>query len=123
MLKLEVKAIVDKVLDFGDGDILVGKARAVEAGIIDVPFSTWDGVKGNVLPVADRNGCVRWLEYGNIPLPKEVIEFHQRKIAERERIEGRKADVEMLIEDIRSLVRWQLDPSASRTGHRTHPIP
>ena len=100
MLEMEVEAVVDRVIELGDGDIAVGEMKAVEQGVIDVPFSPWVGVKGWTLPVRDRMGAVRYLDPGNIPLPKEVIEYHRQKIAERESMEKREAGVEMLIEDL-----------------------
>lgn len=104
-LRLEVKAIVDRVIELGDGDVAVGELRAVEAGVLDVLMSPWIHVAGKVLPVRDRGGVLRWLDYGSLPLPKEVVDFHRQRIAEREKAEGRKAGIEMLIDDISSLSR------------------
>jgi methylaspartate mutase epsilon subunit len=38
--ELEVRLILDKVIDLGDGDVAIGTVRAVEQGILDNPFST-----------------------------------------------------------------------------------
>lgn len=100
MQEREVKAIVDKVLELGDGDLAQGEIKAVAQGVIDVPFSPWLGVKGWAFPVRDKTGAVRYHDPGNIPLPKDVIQYHREKIADREQAEKRKAGVEMLIEDL-----------------------
>lgn len=94
-----VRAIVDSVLEIGDGDVAIGSVRAVEAGIIDSPFSPNIRVKDEVLGIRDSNGACRYLHFGNLPIPKEVKEFHQEKVAEREKIEGRKMDYKVAVED------------------------
>ena len=42
-----------------------------------------------MLPVRDKNGAIRYLDHGNLPLPKEVVRYHKEKIAERESIDGK----------------------------------
>ena len=95
----EVRAIVDKVIELGDGDVVIGSIRAVDAGILDSPFSANINVKDNVLGVRDLKGACRFLESGNIPLPREVKEFHKAKVAEREAAEGIKMDYYVSIKD------------------------
>jgi methylaspartate mutase epsilon subunit len=79
----------------GDGDVAVGMVRAVEAGVIDIAFSCWTLLKGEVLVVRDNDGAIRYLEHGNIPLPKEVMEYHQERIAQSD-----KGDIDMVIDSI-----------------------
>jgi len=100
MMEKEVKAIVDKVIEVGDGDVAVGMVKAVEYGILDTQFSPWRHFKGKVLLVRDAQGAIRYLNHAGLPLPKEVIEYHKEKIAERERKEKRKADIEWVIENV-----------------------
>lgn len=94
-----VRAIVDSVLEIGDGDAAIGSIRAVEAGIIDSPFSPNIHVKDEVMGIRDVRGAVRYLNFGNLPIPYEVKEFHREKVAEREKIEGRKIDYKVAVED------------------------
>ena len=103
MIELEVRALLDKVLELGDGDQTIGELKAVEAGVLDSPFSPWKHVKGNVLPIRDDQGAVRWLDTGNLPFSNEIIEYHREKIKGREKHEKRKADLEMVMDDITSL--------------------
>ena len=51
--EMEVKAILDKILDLGDGDIIDGTIKAVEAGVLDSPWSPNMTVKDKVLGVRD----------------------------------------------------------------------
>lgn len=105
MLEREVQLIVDKALEMGDGDVVVGAIRATEAGVFDVPFSTSQYVQCKVKGVRDNQGAVRYIDHGNLPFTKEIVEFHKQKIAERERVIGRKPDHETIVEDISAISR------------------
>lgn len=100
VIESEVRAIVDKVLELGDGDAAVGEVRGVEAGVLDAAFSPWIFAKNQILPVRDRSGAIRYLDPGNLPLPKEALAYHREKIAERGKAEGRKTDLEMVVQDV-----------------------
>ncbi|MBN1161543.1 MAG: hypothetical protein JXA17_06335, partial [Dehalococcoidales bacterium] len=78
----EVRAIMDRILDLGDGDVIDGTIKAVESGVLDSPWSPNITVKDKVLGVRDARGACRYLEFGNLPIPDEIKEFHRRKIAE-----------------------------------------
>ena len=45
MLEKETRAIVDRALEMGDGDPVVGAIKAVEAGILDHPVASNRHVK------------------------------------------------------------------------------
>jgi methylaspartate mutase epsilon subunit len=86
----EVRPIVDKVLEMGDGDVAVGTVRAFEAGVLDIPWSPNRHVKSRVLPARDADGCLRILDPGLMPFSNEILEFHEAKLrqrAEREQTE------------------------------------
>lgn len=100
MIELEVRTLLDKCLEIGDGDMAVGMCKGVAAGWIDTMVTPWKHNRGKVLLVRDAEHAVRYLETGNIPLPVEVKEYHRAKIAERERRDGRKANMDMVVEDI-----------------------
>lgn len=99
-MKKETRAIVDRTIELGEGDVALGTLKAVEQGVIDVPFSPWIGFKGLVVPVRDSTGAVRYLDHGNLPFDKEILEYNREKIAEREKRQNRKADLEMIIMDM-----------------------
>jgi len=100
ILEIEIRAIMDKLLEIGDGDIVVGTIKGVELGLLDIPFCPNIHLKGNVLGVRDNNGACRYLDFGNLPIPQEAREFHLQKVAEREKAEGRKMDYRVLVEDL-----------------------
>jgi methylaspartate mutase epsilon subunit len=106
--EIEVRAILDRILDFGDGDIVEGTIKAVESGILDSPWSPNINVKDKVLGVRDARGACRYLEFGNLPIPDEIKEFHRRKVAERGKLEGRKADYHTAVRDLWSLSKGKI---------------
>lgn len=100
MMEMEVRSILDKVLEMGEGDVVAGTARAVEAGVLDQPYATTQRVKGKVLGVKDVHGAARFFDFGDLPFDKEIIEFHREKIAEREERIGKKVGYETIIADM-----------------------
>jgi methylaspartate mutase epsilon subunit len=104
----EIRLIMDKVLEMGDGDPLVGAARAVESGVIDNPFAANRAAAGKVLGIKDADGAFRYYQTGNLPFTKEVIEYHREKIVERERIQGRKIDYETVVGDLLAVSQGRL---------------
>ncbi len=95
----EVRAIVEKVIELGEGDVVIGAIKAVDAGIIDSPFCPNIHVKDKVLGIKDSTGACRYLEFGNLPFSKEIKEFHQQKVLEREQKEKRIMDYEVVVQD------------------------
>jgi methylaspartate mutase epsilon subunit len=106
--ELEIRAIVDKLLEVGDGDIVVGCIRGVEAGFIDSCFSPNKQVRDLVMGVKDSHGAIRYKDFGNLPLPEEVKDFHRRKVAERERAEGRTLGYEAVVQDLWAFSKGEL---------------
>jgi methylaspartate mutase epsilon subunit len=100
MIEAEVRAVLEMCLDVADGDMAEGLCRGVEAGWIDTMVTPWKYNNGKVLVVRDAENALRYLDTGDIPLPKEVKDFHREKIAEREKRDGRKADFDMVVKDI-----------------------
>jgi methylaspartate mutase epsilon subunit len=78
MEEMEVKLIVDKVLELGEGDPVWGCTR-YEAGFIDRPFSPSRFVHGKIVGVRDSRGALRYLDTGDLPFNKQVIDFHKQK--------------------------------------------
>ncbi len=104
----EVTAILDKVIELGAGDIAVGTVKAVEAGVLDSPMSINIHAQDKVLGIRDKNGACRYLEFGNLPIPEDVKDFHRQKVAEREQAEGRKLDYYASIDDFWAISKGRL---------------
>jgi methylaspartate mutase epsilon subunit len=103
MNELETRAVLDKVLEMGDGDVAIGVLRAVEAGVVDTPFSTSRYVARKVLGVRDAQGAPRFLDFGNLPFNEEIKEFHREKLAERARKQGSEISYDTLVSDLLSV--------------------
>jgi methylaspartate mutase epsilon subunit len=110
MEELETRAILDRVIDMGEGDVVIGAVRAVEAGVLDQSYATTQFVKGQVMGVKDAQGAARYLDHGNLPFTREIVQFHREKIAEREKAIGRKCDYDALVNDITAISMGSLLP-------------
>jgi methylaspartate mutase epsilon subunit len=110
MEELETRAILDRVIDMGDGDVVIGAIRSVDAGVLDQSYATTQLVKGRVLGVKDAHGAARYLDHGNLPFSQELIEFHREKIAEREGKIARKVDYGVVVKDITAIAEGSLLP-------------
>ena len=105
MIEMEVRAMLDATLEAGDGDIAVGLCRGVEEGWISTMISPWKYNKGNIRVMRDADNAVRYLDTGDLPIPKEVKEYHAEKLKSRERKEGRPCDFDMVINDLQWVSR------------------
>jgi len=61
-----------------------------------------------VMGIKDCRGAIRYLDFGNLPLPEEVKKFHREKVAEREKTEGRKMDYEAVVQDFWAFSKGRL---------------
>lgn len=110
IMEKEVRAILDKVIDMGDGDVVVGTQRAVEAGVLDQPYATSQLVKSKVMGVKDAEGAARFFDSGDLPFDNEIIDFHKNKIAEREKQLGKRVGYETVVKDLTAMSRGALLP-------------
>ena len=108
IIRQETRCIVDKCFELGNGDIAVGVCRAVEAGVLDVPFAPCRANAGLMLPCRDNNGAIRILNTGNLPFTQDLKDFHASKIQERANAEGRKPSFQMVIDDVYAIGKGRL---------------
>lgn len=104
----ETRSILDKCFELGNGDIAIGSVRAVQAGVIDIPFAPSRFNAGKMLPARDNVGAIRILDPGNMPLPKDMLDFNRARIEERARVEKRKASFQMVIDDVYAISKGRL---------------
>ncbi|MGH7685119.1 MAG: methylaspartate mutase subunit E, partial [Vulcanimicrobiaceae bacterium] len=120
LIRREVRAIVDRVLELGEGDAAVGTVRAFEAGVLDIPWSPNKYVRSRVMPARDADGCLRILDPGAMPFPKDVLALHEerlRKRAEREKVPfGRELAVSSVYELSEPLDKLLSDGWAAQTA-------
>ena len=108
IIRQETRCILDKCFELGEGDIAVGAVRAVQAGVLDIPFAPSRYNAGKMLPARDNSGAIRILEMGNLPFTKELRDYHRGKIEERAAYEGRKASFQMVIDDVYAISKGRL---------------
>ncbi len=75
----EARSILDKALEMGDGDPVLGSLRSLQAGVLDIPWAPNQFVAGKVIPVRDARGAIRYLDYGNLPFGQEIQEYNRKK--------------------------------------------
>ena len=100
LIKAETRAILDKVFELGGGDLAIGTVKAFERGVIDIPFAPSKFNAGKILPARDNTGAIRFLEYGNLPIPKDIKDLNRSLLEERGKYEGRDVNFQMVIDDI-----------------------
>ncbi|MFL0196135.1 methylaspartate mutase subunit E [Clostridium sp. WILCCON 0269] len=79
IIKAEVKCILDKVFELGEGDLAIGAVRAFETGVIDIPLAPSKYNAGKMTSARDDAGAIRYVKFGNIPLTQELKNFNRRK--------------------------------------------
>lgn len=100
LIKREVRPILDRTLEIGEGDIALGTIRACEAGIIDIPWSPNQHIKGRVMPARDADGYLRILDPGDMPFDNEVLEIHTEHLRRRAECEGVPLDRELAVSSV-----------------------
>ena len=100
LIKREVRPVVDKVLEMGDGDAAVGTVRACEAGVLDIPWSPNRWVKSRVMPARDADGCLRIFDPGLMPFPKDVMEIHEEKLRRRATRENVPFGIDLAVQSV-----------------------
>ncbi|AKL96885.1 glutamate mutase epsilon subunit [Clostridium aceticum] len=100
LIKAETKCIMDKLFELGKGDLAVGVVKAFETGVMDIPFAPSKYNAGKILPARDNNGAVRYLEFGGIPMSKEIKDFNRQLLEDRAKTEGRDVSFQMVVDDI-----------------------
>ncbi len=108
IIEAETRAILDKILELGEGDMALGAVRGFQAGVVDVPFAPSRFNAGKILPARDNNGAVRMLDFGNLPFGPEIREFHQERIGQRGKAEFRDPSFQMVIDDIYAIGKGML---------------
>lgn len=102
MVERETHAIIDRVLELGDGDLVQGAMLAFEQGVLDAPFSPNIHFADLVMAARDAQGAVRFLDTGNLPFGQEIKAYHAEKLAARADKEKRPVGIEMTIEDVQA---------------------
>nr|WP_318384992.1 methylaspartate mutase subunit E [uncultured Enterobacter sp.] len=108
LIKSEVRAVMSKVFELGNGDLARGTVLAFEAGVLDVPFAPAACNAGKMMPVRDNSGAIRILEPGAVPLPADILALHHDFVSERAKFEGRTPSFQMVVDDINAVSHSKL---------------
>jgi methylaspartate mutase epsilon subunit len=108
LIRRETRAILERTLELGEGDVLQGAVRAFAAGVIDVPFAPSRFNAGRTMPARDNTGAVRFLEFGALPFDDELKILHRNSVSERGAKEGRSPSFQMVIDDIYAIGKGML---------------
>ncbi|MDO5737666.1 MAG: methylaspartate mutase subunit E [Eubacteriales bacterium] len=108
IIRQETCTVVDACYKLGDGDIAIGTIRAVEAGVLDIPWAPSRFNRGRLLPARDNDGAVRVFSVGDVPFSQDLIDFHKQKMEERARYENREASFQMVIDDVYAISKGRL---------------
>jgi len=108
MIELETRALLDRALELGDGDVARGILAGYASGALDSQLCPSQSCANDIMVVRDNEGAFRYLDAGNLPFNREILEYNREKIAEREKAEGREADYQMLADDIEAMASGRL---------------
>jgi methylaspartate mutase epsilon subunit len=107
LIQREVKQIMEVVIELGNGSIAKGAIKAIEEGVVDIPWSPSIYNKGKVVGVRDIDGAVRFYDFGNLPFDDEVKNFHREKVHIRKTMERDSSIFSLLEKDLSRI--WQND--------------
>lgn len=100
LVKREVRPIMDKVLEMGDGDVAIGTVRACEAGILDIPWSPNRHLKCRIMPARDADGYLRIFDPGLMPFDKDVLAVHEEHLRKRAERDGVPYDHDLAVSSV-----------------------
>ncbi len=100
LIRREAKPVIDKVLEMGDGDAAQGAVKALQAGVLDIPWSPNRFVKSRVMPARDADGYLRIYDPADMPIPKDVIAVHEERLKKRAEAEGVPYDTDLAIKSV-----------------------
>lgn len=101
------KAIIERVIEIGEGDMAKGVIRGFKSGVLDVPFSPSIHNLGKIMTYKDSDGAIIFADCGNLPLSEKLKEFYKKKLHTRKTKE-KKTITQIIIEDIYALVGQEL---------------
>lgn len=88
LIETEVIAIMDMVELLGNGNIEIGAIKAIEDGIIDIPFSPNIYNRNQLFGFRNLDSAIRFTKCDQLPFPEWIKEIHQQDLYQRMIIEG-----------------------------------
>ena len=103
ILETEVRAIVDKLLEAGEGDVALGTQRALQAGLLDVPWSPNRECRSALMPARDADGYLRLVDMGELPFPAEIRSYHRDRLEHAAKAAGKAYGPDLAIDSVYEL--------------------
>jgi len=103
ILETEVRSIVDRILEAGDGDVALGTMRALEAGLLDVPWSPNRECRSALMPARDADGYLRLVDTGALPFPPEIRAWHRECLQRAAKAGGKAFGPDLAIDSVYEL--------------------
>ena len=100
MIEAEVRAVMEKCLEAGDGDMAVGLCKGVEAGWVDTMLTPWKYNKGNVVVMRATRKTRCDISIREISLFRTRSRNTIGQNWRREKKEGRKLTFETVVKDL-----------------------
>ncbi len=83
LIESEARSILETILDMSGGLFWESVYRALQNGIIDVPFSPHSDNANQLISMRDINGSIRIKHFGNVPVSKEDADMELELLAAR----------------------------------------
>ena len=115
-IQLAARGLIDRSLELGDGDFANSVTRAFEAGVMDLPFSPSEYANGDVLPIRDVEGAVRYLDCGGLPLEGEFLDRNDSLVQERLESESGLEPTQLIERDVNYFIEHELLDESERLG-------
>jgi methylaspartate mutase epsilon subunit len=113
-IQLAARGLIDRSLELGDGDFANSVTRAFEAGVMDLPFSPSEYANGDVLPIRDVEGAVRYLDCGGLPLEGEFLDRNESLVQERLESESGLEPTQLIERDVNYFIEHELLDESER---------
>ncbi len=107
LIEKEVHQIMSAIIEEGNGSIARGAIKAIEHGIIDIPWSPSVFNANKVTTVRDIDGAVRFYDFGNLPFDEATKSFHSEKVYMRQCMERDPSIFSLLEKDLSRI--WKSD--------------
>ncbi len=108
VIMTEVDCLMKHIYEIGEQDIALGTIRALESGLLDIPFAPSIHNRGKVLPIRDNEGFIRIFNKGSLPLSEDILSYHKERLQDRAKAENRKISFQMVTDDIYAISKGNL---------------
>jgi methylaspartate mutase epsilon subunit len=81
----EVESIIRSILNVDNCSLEDGIIRGFQKGLIDIPFAPSLYCRGEIKPIRDITGAIRFFDKGNLQIPSDIYDHHKDLVSERKK--------------------------------------